>query len=59
MLQDYAKVGLDELSLRRSERVEVISDSGTRWLVKNRIGEQGYAPVQVLEGAYVRGKYNN
>ena len=35
--------------------MEILSDTGPRWLVKNRMGEQGYIPAQLLEGATFRG----
>ena len=55
VLQNYNAADLDELSLKRSERVEILNDTGPRWLVKNRMGEQGYVPAQLLEGASIRG----
>lgn len=50
MLQDYTASSLDEVTVKRSERVEVLNDSTNRWFVKNRMGTQGYVPAIVLEG---------
>ena len=46
---------IDELNVKRSEKVEVLNDKTNRWLVKNRMGAQGYVPAIILEGGYITG----
>jgi hypothetical protein len=50
VLQDYTAGLLDELTVKRSEKVEVLNDSANKWLVKNRMGAQGYVPGYIIEG---------
>lgn len=49
MLYNYEKTSINELSVKRSEKVEIIDDSSSRWYVKNRMGEQGYVPASYIE----------
>ena len=49
-LFDYRATSLDELSVSRAERLEVIDSTRPgRWLVRNRLGEKGYVPASQLE----------
>ena len=43
------RASIDELSVRRSEKIEILDDSSSRWYVKNRLGEQGYVPARYIE----------
>ena len=40
---------LEELSIHRGEKVEVLDDSKNWWMVKNRFGTTGYLPCNLLE----------
>ena len=40
---------LEELSVHRGEKVEVLEDSRNWWQVKNRLGGTGYVPSNMLE----------
>ena len=40
---------LEEINIRRGERVEILNDSRNWWLVKNYLGATGYLPSNLLE----------
>ena len=45
----YQASALEELTIRRGEKVEVIDDSRKWWKVKNRFGSEGFVPSNLLE----------
>ena len=49
VLYDYTASTLDEITVRKSEKVEVLDDSRNWWLVKNRMGLHGYMPANLLQ----------
>lgn len=40
---------LEELTVRRGEKVEVLDDSRNWWHVKNKLGATGYVPLNMME----------
>lgn len=50
-LYDYQASDAEELSLRKGDRVAVISNSGQWWTVRNERGQEGLVPFNYLEEA--------
>ena len=48
-MYDYTACRLEEITVSKSEKVEVLDDSRNWWLVKNRMGLQGYMPANLLQ----------
>ena len=56
VLFDYKASALEELTIRRGEKVEIMEDSQNWWNVKNRLGGMGYVPSNMLEIVSTRRK---